>query len=88
MIDSSVKSIAYCSTGQVQHVREISVEGLQLTFNSANVNVLCGESLESFVDVMDVKNVKQLHVMREDETVWEPLCVECYHAALDYLYLQ
>lgn len=82
-------NLAYCvdSDGKVQHVREVGDEGLQLTSVKDNhVVVLCGELLTDVKDVLDVKSVSQLHVMREAGAVWEPLCVDCYHDSIEYIY--
>lgn len=82
-------NLAYCSeTGSgIQHVREVGDSELQLTTVKNNTMVsLCGETLTNVKDVMDVKNVQQLHVMRDAGNIWEPLCKECYHESIDYLY--
>lgn len=82
-------NLAYCAEAgsEVQHVRELGDSELQLTTVKNNHMVaLCGEELFNVKDVMDVKNVQQLHVMKEAINVWEPLCKECYHESIEYLY--
>lgn len=82
-------NLSYCSEAEstIQHVRELGSEGLQLTaVKGSSLTALCGELLTDVKDVMDVKNIQQLHVMREAGAIWEPLCLECYHESIDYIY--